>query len=453
MPRPRCSMAVGMTTSHEGRSKLRRSFRGAPNLDKQSLLNELKIDREAPDEPRLRPLRWFVAIALLAGAAFVFWHFRPLQQVQALTVDTTVAQAPRQQILASSESVLDATGYVIARRMATVSSKVTGKVMEVLVEEGMRVEEGQVLATLDDSVNRAQLDMEEAQVASAQAAVEELEVQIRQAELNLGRTRDLAASRLASQAELDRDELNLQALRARLEKTERDIEVAERALQIQRQLLEDMQIRAPFSGVVIAKAAQPGEMISPVAAGGGFTATGICTIVDMESLEVEVDVNEAYINRVFSGQEATITLNAWPDDPYAAEVIAIIPAANRNQATVRVRIGFINRDERVMPEMGVRVAFMEDAGAAALPATQGETLPAGVLVPDSAIVREGGVTHVWVVTDGRISRRPVELGQTNGANALVFSGLDAGERVVSRFDPDLRERLREGLTVTEDRLE
>lgn len=421
-------------------------------MDKQSLLNELKIDREKPDESGFRPLRWFIPIALLAGAAFVFWHFRPLQQVQALTVDTTVAQAP-QQLLASTESVLDATGYVIARRMATVSSKVTGKVMEVLVEEGMRVEEGQVLARLDDSVNRAQLDMEEAQVASARASVEELRVQIRQAELNLGRTRDLAATRLASQAELDRDELNLEALRARLEKTERDIEVAERALQIQRQLLEDMQIRAPFSGVVIAKAAQPGEMISPVAAGGGFTATGICTIVDMESLEVEVDVNEAYINRVYPGQNATILLNAWPDDPYEAEVIAIIPAANRNQATVRVRIGFINRDERVMPEMGVRVAFMEDAGTAVLPETQSEEPPAGVLVPDSAIMREGSLAHVWVVTDGRINRREVELGQTNGANSLVYSGLDAGERVVSRLDPDLREQLREGLTVVETQVE
>ena len=421
-------------------------------MDKESLLNELKIDREKPDETGFRPLRWFIPIALLAGAAFVFWHFRPLQQVQALTVDTTVAQAPRQ-LLASTESVLDATGYVIARRMATVSSKVTGKVMEVLVEEGMRVEEGQVLATLDDSVNRAQLNMEEAQVASARASVEELGIQIRQAELTLGRTRDLAASRLASQAELDRDELNLEALRARLEKTERDIEVAERALQIQRQLLEDMQIRAPFPGVVIAKAAQPGEMISPVAAGGGFTATGICTIVDMESLEVEVDVNEAYINRVYPGQNATILLNAWPDDPYEAEVIAIIPAANRNQATVRVRIGFIDRDERVMPEMGVRVAFMEDAGAAVLPETQSETPPAGVLVPDSAIVREGGLTHVWVVADGRINRREVELGRSSGANAVVFSGLNAGERVVSRLDPGLREQLREGLAVNEENWE
>ncbi len=421
-------------------------------MDKKSLLNELKIDREKPDESGFRPLRWFVPIALLAGAAFVFWHFRPLQQVQALTVDTTVAQAPRQ-LPASTESVLDATGYVIARRMATVSSKVTGKVMEVLVEEGMRVEEGQVLARLDDSVNRAQLDMEAAQVASARASVEELGIQIRQAELNLGRTRDLAASRLASQAELDRDELNLEALRARLEKTERDIEVADRALRIQRQLLDDMQIRAPFSGVVIAKAAQPGEMISPVAAGGGFTATGICTIVDMESLEVEVDVNEAYINRVYPGQNATILLNAWPDDPYEAEVIAIIPAANRNQATVRVRIGFIDRDERVMPEMGVRVAFMEDAGAAVPPETQSEAPPAGVLVPDSAIVREGGLTHVWVVTDGRINRREVELGRSSGANAVVFSGLNAGERVVSRLDPGLREQLREGLAVNEENWE
>ena len=415
-------------------------------MDKQSLLDELKIDREAPADGGFRPLRWFAAIALLAGAAFVFWNFRPLGQAQALTVDTTVAEAPRQ-FLANTESVLDATGYVIARRMATVSSKVTGKVMEVLVEEGMRVEAGQVLARLDDSINRAQLRMEEAQVGSARASVEELKVQIRQAELDLGRTRDLAARQLASAAELDRNELGLEALRARLEKTERDIEVAERALQIQRQLLEDMQIRAPFAGVVIAKAAQPGEMISPVAAGGGFTATGICTIVDMESLEVEVDVNEAYINRVHAGQKATILLNAWPDDPYTAEVIAIIPAANRNQATVRVRIGFINRDEKVMPEMGVRVAFMEDTGAAVPPDVKSETPPTGVLVPDSAILREGGLTRVWVVADGRLSRRRVELGGSAGARALVVAGLEAGERIVNARDPELLERLEEGLAV------
>ena len=424
-------------------------------MDKQSLLNELKIDREAPAEGGPRPLRWLVVIALVAGGAFVLWNFRPLPEAQALTVATSVAVVPR--LAANAESVLDATGYVIARRMATVSSKVTGKVMEVLVEEGMAVEEGQVLARLDDSVNQAQLELEEAQVAAARASVEELRVQIRQAELNLGRTRDLAANRLASQADLDRDELSLEALRARAEKTRRDIEVAERALRIQRQLLADMQIRAPFAGVVIAKAAQPGEMISPVAAGGGFTATGICTIVDMESLEVEVDVNEAYINRVYPGQDATIVLNAWPDDPYQAEVIAIIPAANRNQATVRVRIGFINRDERVMPEMGVRVAFMEASGAAVVLDADADAdaesapAPAGVLVPGSAIVREDGASHVWVVADSRVSRRQVELGRANGGDALVLAGLDSGERVVSAFDTALREQLQEGLAVTEVR--
>jgi len=418
-------------------------------VDKQPPLIELKLDREAPAEGGPRPLRWLVLIALVAGGAFVFWNFRPLPEAQALTVATSVAVAPRQRLAANADSVLDATGYVIARRMATVSSKVTGKVMEVLVEEGMEVEEGQVLARLDDSVNRAQLELEEAQVAAALASVEELRVQIRQAELNLGRTRDLAANRLASQADLDRDELSLEALRARAEKTGRDIEVAERALQIQRQLLADMQIRAPFAGVVIAKAAQPGEMISPVAAGGGFTATGICTIVDMESLEVEVDVNEAYINRVYPGQEATIVLNAWPDDPYQAEVIAIIPAANRNQATVRVRIGFLNRDERVMPEMGVRVAFMEASGAASLPEPEAESALAGVLVPGSAIVREDGANHVWVVADSRVSRRQVELGRASGGDALVLAGLDRGERVISSLDLTLREELRDGLAVKE----
>ncbi len=412
-------------------------------MDKKALLNELKIDRSETQVETTRPIKWFLAIAILGGIGYVGWSVQfPQQTVEALEVRTILAQAPAE--FNSDNSVLDATGYVIARRMATVSSKVTGKVMDVLIEEGMVVEEGQVLATLDDSINRAQLALAESQVAAANAAIAELEVQIRQAELNLTRTRDLAEQNLASQADLDTDRLSVEALSARLNKFRRDIDVAERSTAIQRQFLEDMLIRAPFAGVVIAKAAQPGEMISPIAAGGGFTATGICTIVDMDSLEVEVDVNESYINRVYPGQPASIELNAYPDDPYQAEVIAIIPAANRNQATVRVRIGFLERDARVLPEMGVRVSFMEK-GIANEPAVE---VPVGVLVPESAIAGTEGELFVWVVQGDDMSRRNVDVSDKIGSRVLIIAGLRSGERVVTELNAELQLALEEGAPVS-----
>ena len=268
-------------------------------------------------------------------------------------------------------------------------------------------------------------------------------MQIRQARLDLDRTRDLTARNLASQADLDSNELNVEALLARLNKFRRDVDVAVRTSAIQEQILDDMQIRAPFAGVVIAKAAQPGEMISPIAAGGGFTNTGICTIVDMESLEVEVDVNESYINRVHADQPVSVTLNAYPNNPYAAAVIAIIPAANRNQATVRVRIRFLERDDRVLPEMGVKVSFLEqdEAGEAVA------EVPEGVLVPNSSVGNDGGDRFVWVVVNGQVTRRPIVIGDQIGQRVLIVSGLLGGERVVSGLDDELLASLENGLLV------
>ena len=332
--------------------------RAEERTDKKALLNELRIDRQETAQRR-RPVWWFTAIAVIGGGIFAAWTFGvPMLSAAPVQVETVFAQAIVD--IPASGSVLDATGYVVARRQATVSSKTTGKVLEVLIEEGMTVEQGQLLAVLDDSIPRARMALAESQLDASLAALDEIRVDIRQAELDVERTRNLARRQLASQAELDRDQLALEALQARLNRTERDIVVAERGLAVQRQQLEDMEIRAPFAGVVIAKAAQPGEMISPVSAGGGFTRTGICTIVDMDSLEVEVDVNEAYINRVFAKQPATATLNAYPELKIPAEVIATIPAADRNKATVRVRIGFLQRDSRILPDMGVKVAFLEE---------------------------------------------------------------------------------------------
>jgi RND family efflux transporter MFP subunit len=332
-------------------------------MDKRALLGELKIDRDAPaTETSQRPWRWFVVIACVAGIAFIVWFVNVPKADPVPAAAPVVAAAPVTKSTPEG-SVLDATGYVVARRKATVSAKVTGKVVEVLIEEGMRVEAGQVLARLDASIPRAELALAQSQLASARAGLEELNVQIHQAELDLHRTEGLAARKLASAADLDRAQLTLEGLQARLERQRSDVVVAQRSAAVQQQLLDDMEIRAPFTGIVVDKAAQPGEMISPISAGGGFTRTGICTIVDMDSLEVEVDVNEAYINRVQPKQPVSVALNAYPDDRIPAEVIAIIPTADRNKATVRVRIGLLEKNPKVLPDMGVKVAFLEEKTA------------------------------------------------------------------------------------------
>ena len=393
-------------------------------MDKKALLSQLSIDRDSDESsPSGRPLSWLLLIAVVAGAGFLV--FTVVLPIEASTVAVRTAVAQNLAAVPAGDSVLDATGYVVARRQATVSSKTTGKVVEVLVEEGMHVEEGQLLAQLDDSITRAQLELSESQLRASHASLDEMKVQLKQARLDLERTSGLAGRQLASQADLDRDTLTVEGLVARLARVEQELNVAERHADVQRQMLEDMQIRAPFAGVVVAKAAQPGEMISPVSAGGGFTRTGICTIVDMDSLEVEVDVNEAYINRVFPGQPVTVALNAYPDVQIPASVIAIIPTADRNKATVRVRIRILDRDDRVLPDMGVKVRFLDDTPA---PRPVAET---GVLVPADAVTDTGSEAYVWVVSEDRVSRRPVVIAGTRGADLRVIAGLEGGERVVS----------------------
>jgi RND family efflux transporter MFP subunit len=416
-----------------------------PERDRAALLGSLKIDRSAPEpSDRGRPLKWFVLLAVVGGIVFVSWLV-PLSPFEASIegLDVNVALAQPAVDAGPGSSVLDATGYVVARRQATVSSKTTGKVLRVLIEEGDRVEEGQMLAVLDDSIPRAELALSRSRLESARAGLEELRVEIKQAELDLERTEELAARNLASQADLDRDALKVEGLLARLERASRDVVVAERSLAVQQQLLEDMEIRAPFAGIVVAKAAQPGEMISPVSAGGGFTRTGICTIVDMDSLEVEVDVNEAYINRVRENQPVQVTLNAYPEDHYSARVIAIIPTADRSKATVRVRVGFLDRDGRVLPDMGVRVAFLEKMDQA-----QRRVEPVGVLVPGDAVARDDAGEYVFVVVNETVSRRAVTTGARRGSRVQVLAGLSRGDRVVTGLGTQDLAGLADGDRVT-----
>jgi RND family efflux transporter MFP subunit len=321
-------------------------------------------------------------------------------------------------------SVLDASGYVTARRQATVSAKITGKVAEVLIEEGMRVKEGDVLARLDDTEAKAQLALAKAQLTAARAQLAEIRTQLAQAERDYARQRGLADRQLISTQALEAALTQRDMLRARLASTEEQSRVAQESVVVAQVQLDNTIVRAPFSGVVVAKAAQPGEMISPISAGGGFTRTGIGTIVDMDSLEIQVDVNEAFINRVQPDQPVEAMLNAYPAWKLPGEVIAIIPTADRSKATVKVRIAIKLRDPRIVPDMGVRVAFLDPHPA------RPAQLTSGVLVPAEAVRADGAMGVVFVYADGKVERRSVTLGQTVGGLQQVQSGLRDGERVV-----------------------
>jgi RND family efflux transporter MFP subunit len=393
-------------------------------------LEALKIDRAEVPAGGVSRAWWLVPVVLvaLAAAAWLTWG-RP---GGAIEVRTAVATANREGA-SQADTVLNASGYVTARRQATVSSKITGRVVDVLIEEGMDVKEGQVLARLDDSNIRAAFELARAQLESARRGLDETRALLDEAELNLERQRQLVARNLASAAELDRARALERSLAARLQRNEADVEVAARQVDIYQRQLEDTVIRAPFDGIVVAKNAQPGEMVSPVSAGGGFTRTGIGTIVDMGSLEIEIDVNEAYINRVSPGQRAVATLDAYPDWKIPAHVIAIIPTADRQRATVEVRVGFDAMDPRILPDMGVKVAFRD------VNREEGAAVAAGVLVPAAAVRRSGERDIVFVVTEGRVERRAVAQTGFGDRMARVTGGLSAGEIVVLEPPADLQD--------------
>jgi RND family efflux transporter MFP subunit len=390
--------------------------------DTSERIQKLKIDRTAAaPEKSGRP--WLL-LPLALIVLFAGWWFVLKPQWGSVLVESDTARRPPNAVTASS--VLDASGYVVARRQATVSSKLTGKVEEVLVEEGMRVEQGQVVARLDDTTQRVRLDLANAQVVAARAALAETEAQLRAARLERDRLRDLAAKKLTSAASLDAAEANYDSLAARLETGGENVNVALRNVELAQDAVDNMIIRAPFAGMVVSKNAQPGEMISPVSAGGGFTRTGICTIVDMESLEIEVDVNEAYIQRVVPGQRVSATLDAYPSWQIPAEVIAIVPTADRQKATVRVRIGFLERDSRVLRDMGAKVAFL---GLEA-PVSTGESVQ-GVLVAADAVREDASGDYVWRISDGIVERRAVEVGGSRDRERILITrGLGPGDSVV-----------------------
>ena len=390
-------------------------------------LAALHIERE-PQRPAHRWIPWLVLLIIVAAGGAAAWRWigraRPIE-VQTATVAERAA--------GTQAAVLNASGYVTARRRATVASKITGKLVEVNVEEGMAVREGQVLARLDDATLKATLALSEAQTEAARRGVRENEVRLNEAKLMLARLTRLIKDGLVTQAELEAAEAQVDTFDARILAAREQVRVAEQQVVLAKTNLDDTVIRAPFSGVAISKDAQPGETVSPVSAGGGFTRTGICTIVDMQSLEIEVDVNEAYINRVRSGQDVSAALDAYPDFPIPARVITTVPTADRQKATVLVRIGFNELDPRILPDMGVKVTFLRDDEGAGAPAARPVAL-----VPKSAIRAQGDQQYAFVVSsNGIVDRRAVKIGGADGDRLEVLAGLTAGERVVVSPPPDL----------------
>ena len=384
-------------------------------------LAALKIDQSERGGGGRRSV-WISLVVLLVLVAIGGWYWAT--RLQAATVRVASVET-----LGSGRSgpgtVLNASGYVTARRRATVSSKVTGKVMQIFIEEGQEVRQGQVLATLDDSQARAALALADAQLSASHKSFAEDQARLREAELNLQRRQRLLDEGVVGRAEVDTAQAEVDSLRARIAYAQQQIGVAESQVRLRRTDLDDMVVRAPFSGVAISKDAQPGEMISPVSAGGGFTRTGIGTIVDMSSLEIEVDVNESFINRVHPGQKVEAVLDAYPEWRIPARVITTVPTADRQKATVRVRIGFEKLDPKILPDMGVKVSFLreEEPEQAAAPAARYQ-------VPKSAVRSADGQAVLFVVREDRVERRAVRTGDENGDAVQILSGVSPGEQVV-----------------------
>ena len=390
--------------------------------DKSELLQRLRIDRELREEAG-SPARWWglgalaVAVALAAGGWFL------LARGHAVEVAEVTALAPS--ALSAPTAVLQASGYVTAERKATVSAQIAGLLTHVFIQEGEYVHRGQVLARLDDSAQRAALAQAQAQLLAAQALLAQYRAQLLQARLDLARDQALIGRHLVSEQAFEQARTQAVVLAAQVRSQRREVQVDRAGVQAA-QVQEDYTVvRAPFSGVVVDKAAQMGEMISPIFGGGGFTRTGIATIVDMNSLEVDVDVNEAYIDRVHPGQPAVAVLDAYPRWKIPAHVIAIVPTADKSKATVRVRVALESKDPRILPEMGVRVSFLQRA-----PQRRATTLPAGMVwVPASAVVHRGARTVVFVIGKSRVREQAVTPGPAR-ADMRAVSGIGAGAAIV-----------------------
>jgi RND family efflux transporter MFP subunit len=391
-------------------------------------LSGLKIDAHQRRDSGRRRWPWALAVGLGAillvsvAVMFIFGDKTPVVEVATVREDR-----------GGRSALLNASGYVTPRRRATIAAKITGRVTAIFAEEGMHVQLGQVLATLDDADARVRLTSAVAERDATAAALGELRVNLANAERERRRREELVKRRAISEQEFDQARTSEESLRARITLAEVQVRASEARIRVAQQDLNNCTVRAPFAGVVVSKDAQVGEMVSPVSAGGGFTRTGIATIVDMDSLEIEVDVNESYIARVKPGQPATAVLDAYADWHISARVRTVIPTADRQKSTVKVRVAFDRLDPRILPDMGVKVTFFGEE------ASSPEDGGARVLVPRAAVHMEGGSPAVFVYHDGRVERRAARLGLVRGDEQEVIAGLSNGEQVVTIGLGELRD--------------
>jgi RND family efflux transporter MFP subunit len=362
-------------------------------------------------------------IAVVAGAAYFTHNSAPVVEV-----------AAAQKAGTGPTALLNASGYVTPRRRATIAAKITGRVVGVYFDEGVHVKEGQILAKLDDSDVRRALDSAVADRNSTQAQIADYQVQLKNAELLVHRSEELKTAGVQSQEILDNAVTSADSLRAKIALTKEQVAASVARINEAQQAVDNTVIRAPFDGIVVSKDAQVGEMVSPISAGGGFTRTGIATIVDMNSNEIEVDVNEAYIARVVPGMPVTATLDAYPDWQIPSKVRTVIPTADRQKATVKVRISFLKLDPRILPDMGVKVTFLGEE-----PKKQAGAIEPVASIPASALRDENGAKIVFLVKDNKLERRAVKPGNTRGADVEILAGLVPGDTVVTTGPPNLHD--------------
>lgn len=366
-----------------------------------------------------------VALVILLAIGIGVYSFIP----RAATVEVATVQ----QADTGPQVLLNASGYVTPQRRATVAAKITGRVTGVYFTEGMHVRQGFVLAKLDDSDARKALIAATADRNATQASIADLQVQLKNAEIQLHRAQELQQQGVQTQEALDNARMAVSSLQAKIDFAKEQVAAGDARISEAQQAVDNCVIRAPFNGIIVSKDAQVGEMVSPLSAGGGFTRTGIATVVDMSSNEIEVDVNENYIARVKPNQEVTATLDAYPDWKIPAHVRTIIPTADRQKATVEVRIAFDKLDPRILPDMGVKVTFLGEE------AKQAQKAPAGLMVPQGAIRDDGGQKIVFLVKGNRVERHAVKVGESQGSQAQLLAGVTAGDMVVVRGPADLKD--------------
>ncbi len=366
-----------------------------------------------------------IPVLLFAGIVVAAFAFRNQKAV------VEVAAASRADS-AGPQTALNASGYITPRRRATIAAKITGRVTGVFFDEGTRVKEGQLLATLDDADAKRALDSAKADRDAAHAAIADYEVQLRNSQILLRRAEQLQQAGVQTQEALDNATTAVDSLKAKIVLARQQVAASEARIGVAQQAVDNCTIRAPFAGIVVSKDAQVGEMVSPISAGGGFTRTGISTIVDMHSNEIEVDVNESYIAKVAAGQEVTATLDAHPDKPFPAKVRTIIPTADRQKATVKVRITILNLDKYdfILPDMGVKVAFLEHEKPAPKDKGKDKGPEAVAFIPKSAVRSEAGSSFVFLFRDGKVERRAVKLGSERGPDVAVLAGVSPGDSLV-----------------------